>query len=1172
MSLRFYFGASGAGKSTQLYEEVTQRAAANPKQRFFVVVPDQFTMQTQKELVERHPAGGIMNIDVLSFGRLSHRIFEETGGFEMPVLDDTGKSLVLQKVARNLSKELPVIGGNLHKLGFIHEVKSAVSEFMQYGVEEEGMEKLLSYARSKGALYYKLKDLSVLYRGFQEYIKERFATTEETLSILQKKLPDSRLIRDSIVVFDGFTGFTPIQNRVIQELLRLCREVVVTVLIEEKENPFVPDEPQKLFYLSQKTVQTLEKLAAQAGVSRGRDVRLPENPCIRFRHNPELQHLERSLFRPGAAGYAGQCKKIRLIETANPREEARRTALSIRRLVREEGCCYRDIAVVVGDLKTYEDYVEEEFAKFGIPMFLDRTRGILLNPFIEYIRSALKAVEQNYSYETMFHFLKSGLCGLQEQQLDELENYVLAAGIRGRRVWNSIFTRKSREMGQDNQQRKLERLNLTREEVVRQLEPLTVRCRTMREHVEALYLFLTQNDTQKKLKDYESRFQEAGELAKAKEYAQIYRLVMELLDQLVSLLGEEEMGRKEFAEILDAGFAEIEVGTIPQSVDKVVVGDIERSRLNQVRSLFFLGVNDGNIPKSGGSGGILSDLDREFLAECEIELAPTPRQKMYTQRLYLYMNMTKPSDMLTLSYSRSTSGGKARKPSYLIGTLQKLFPELAIERPDMDMTEMSLSEKLQQAEAPQDTLRLFVDMLRDYAAGQLKEKEEPAFFVLYDNYRRQEEYAPLTELLTRQAFLRYESVPLGRETARLLYGQVLQNSVSRLERFAACAYAHFLQYGLTLQEREEYSFEDVDMGNVFHGVLEQFSNRLEEEGSTWFAFSREEGERYVEEALERYAVQYGETVLFSSARNAYAVKRMERILKRTVDTLQYQLKKGAFTPQDFEVSFSALEELDAVNIALSDREKMRLRGRIDRIDTAREGDKLYVKVIDYKSGSKSFDLVSLYYGLQLQLVVYLNAAVAMKKRENPQMEVVPAAVLYYHVADPMLKGDGQKLSAEAVNEQLKAQLRMNGAVNGEDTVVHLLDAGFESKSDVIPVERKKDGSYSARSAVYGREDLRQISDYVTGKMRQLGNQIIAGDISVNPYEKGQESACTYCSFQSVCGYDTKIEGYHKRTLSMGRDEAMEAIRQPGREAPESEETGQEAPEQEAPGREARQDG
>lgn len=1141
MSLRFYFGASGAGKSTTLYQEIVSRAQQNPRQQFMIIVPDQFTMQTQLDLVRAHPAGGIMNIDVLSFGRLAHRIFEETGGFDVPVLDDTGKSLVLRRVAKELEESLPVIGGNLHKLGYIHEVKSAISEFMQYDVDETGMEKLLQHAKGRGGLYYKLKDLSVLYQGFLQYIRERFVTTEETLHILQRQLPQSQRIQNSVVAFDGFTGFTPVQYRVMQELMGLCDEVIVTILLEHKEDPFVPGSEQKLFYLSKKTVHTLEQLAGEAGAVRGEDVRLKEHAKGRFADSPELAHLERNLFRYHRTSYEQPCENIRIVEAANPREEVRYAALAIRQLVREAGYCYRDIAVIAGDLGSYAGYVEEEFAKLDIPLFLDRTSGILLNPFIEYIRSALAVVEKGYTYEAMFHFLKSGMTGIEQDKTDRLENYVLAAGIRGKRAWNSLFTKKSRAMTEETQAACLEELNQTRELVLQQLMPLQVQCKTVEEHIQALYLFLTQNDTQRKLKRYEERFLERQDAAKAKEYAQVYRLVMELLDQIMDLLAQETMGRKEFADILDAGFGEIEVGTIPQSVDKVVVGDMERSRLTGIKALFFLGVNDGNIPKNGGNGGILSDIDREFLADADVELAPTPRRKMYTQRLYLYMNMTKPSRQLILSYVRSASDGMAKKPAYLIGTMQKLFPLLKIQCPAEEMVQLSLQEQLMAAQSAQDSLSLFVKMLREYAAGRMQPAWEPAFFVLYDHYRKEEAYAQLTKQLVEHAFYRYRPTPLGSQIASLLYGNMLGYSVSRLERFAACAYAHFLQYGLSLREREEYSFEEVDMGNVFHSVLEQFAYAINEEGYTWFDFPEEAGERIVAKALEECAAQYGETVLFANARNAYAVKRMRRILQRTVKTLQYQLKKGAFTPQDFEVSFSVLEDLEAVNIALTEQERMRLRGRIDRIDTAVEQDKLYVKVIDYKSGSKTFDVVSLYYGLQLQLVVYLNAAMEMKKKQHPDKEVVPAAVLYYHVADPFLQGDGKKMSIEEINEKLKKELCMTGAVSEEEAVIRLLDSEFTGKSDVIPVERKKDGGFSARSAAYSRQQLQQISDYVNQKMQQLGNRIMAGDIAVDPYEKGQTTACTYCAYQSVCGYDAKIEGYHRRALTMGQQEALEEI-------------------------------
>lgn len=1128
MSLRFYFGPSGAGKSYALYEEIIARSIKEPERNFLLIVPDQFTMQTQKDIVERHPNQGIMNIDVLSFGRLSHRIFEETGANTAPVLDDTGKSLVLRKVAQELADRLPVIGSNLKKTGYIHEVKSAVSEFMQYGITPDGVAELTEFAKSRGALFYKLKDLELLYRSFLDYIDKRYVTAEETLGLLRSQLAGSALIRDSVVIFDGFTGFTPIQNQVIEELLALCNEVIVTVLLGDGENPFLQDGEQRLFYLSKKTVASLEKLAKDAGAERGRDVVLKACEKSRFAGNAELSHLERFLFRYPVREYEGECRSLRIVEAASPREEVRQTALSIRRLVREENYCYRDIAVIAGNLGSYDAYIEEEFAKLDIPVFVDKTRGILLNPMIEYIRSALLVVRRNFSYEAMFHFLRSGFCGLSSEEIDMLENYVLAVGIKGKKAWTNFFTRHSKRM------QSTEYVNGLRERIIYELAPLMERQTTADGHVRALYDFLVQNEAQKKCLRFQQYFAAQNDLEREREYAQIYRLVIELLDQIQQLLENEKMNRDEFAEILDAGFAEIEVGILPQNVDKIVAGDMERTRLRQVKALFFLGVNDGNIPAGSTGGGIISDIDREFLVQSEYELSPTPRQKMYIQRLYLYMNMTKTSGKLTLSYVRSTSDGKARKPSYLIGVMHKLFPQMPVERAVTDVSAENL-------ESVQDGWMLLADEMRLYAAGQLQEPAEKELFALYQTYEQNEAWKKLLSLVSDEAFAHCPEGRLPEQIASLLYGRVLIGSISRLEQFASCAYAHFLKYGMSLQEREEYSFEDADMGNVFHGVLEKFSEALAARNLSWFDFTKEEAEELVGEALSSYAAQYGETVLFSSARNEYMIGRMRRILNRTVESLQYQLKKGAFMPQDFEVSFSEVSDLDAVDITLGEKERMRLRGRIDRIDTYESDDKVYVKVIDYKSGSKSFDIVSLYYGLQLQLVVYLNAAQGLMKKRHPDKEIIPAAVLYYHVSDPMIRGGGEELSAEAVQAKLRSELSMTGVVNCEENTLDLLDKEFAGKSDVIPAERKKDGSLSARSSVAGTEQFHKISEFVNEKIKEIGRSVLAGDIRVNPYEKGQQTACTYCAYKNVCGFDARIEGYEMRALTIDKEEAFEQM-------------------------------
>lgn len=1137
MSLRFIVGASGAGKSTCIYKEIIERSMQEPDGKFFIIVPDQFTMQTQMDLVTMHEKKGIMNIDVLSFGRLTHRIFEELGAADRPMLDDTGKSLIIRKVAAGRKEQMPVIGGNLSRTGYVHEVKSALSEFMQYGVGLKELEELADFSQKRGQLYCKLKDLKVIYEGFLDYIHDRFLTVEESLEVLAGLLPKSSLMRDSVIVFDGFTGFTPVQNKVIGKLLGLAREVIVTVTMEGTPDWDKPGKEQELFFMSRKMVRSLKDLAEAAGTQRGEDVVLKPAVLPRFGSSPELMHLERQLFRYPAKAYGAERELtgLRVMEASTQREEVRQICIEILRLVRQKGYCYRDIAVICGDFASYQSCMEQEFASYGIPAYMDQTRGIVLNPFIEYIKSALQVRAQNYSYEAVFHYLRSGLADFEPEDVDRLENYARALGIRGRKKWETMFVYRTEDMVDG--QEELDRLNALREKLVSQMEPLYGNYKKTEEFAQGLYRFIVENHVQQKLKRFEEQFEKEGDRVRAREYAQIYRLVMDLLDQIVSLIGEEASKPEEFSRILEAGFEEIQVGTIPQNVDRVMVGDMERTRLKQVKALFFAGVNEGYIPKNAGKGGIISDLEREFLTGSGKELAPSPRQQMYIQKFYLYLNLTKPSELLTLSFARMNQEGGAMRPSFLIGQLQRLFPGLTVRQPEKDPM-------LLQIQTMKDGREYLVSGLRRYADGELLPGEEAGFFTLYHVYRRDSAYQTWTGKLTDAAFVKYEESPLSRAVALALYGQTLSGSVSRLEQYAACAYAHFLRYGLKLREQGEFGLEAVDLGNIFHGVLEIFADRLKENGYTWFDFSKEEGERLIEEAVDAYAVSYNNTVLFDSARNAYMITRIKRILKRTVQTMQYQLKKGSFVPEQFEVSFSVLEELDAVNITLTEQEKMRLRGRIDRMDVKEDENHVYVKVLDYKSGSRDFSLAALYYGLQLQLVVYLNAAMEIAAKKHPDKEVVPAAMLYYRVQDPMIELPEADNSPEEINRQILRALRTTGVVNESEAVVSGLDESFADRSDVVPVERKKDGSYSARASVMAQEDFKTVSEYVNQKIRQAGRQILDGRLALDPYAQGNRTACDYCAYKKVCGFDQKINGFGLRELeNLKDDEALMRIRE-----------------------------
>ncbi len=1135
MSLQFYFGPSDEENSRSIYASIIEQAMAEEKRNFLVLVPDQFTMQTQKELVTMHPRGGILNIDVLSFGRLGHRVFEEVGKEETVILDDTGKSLVIQKVAGNLKEQLPVLGKFLHKQGYIHEIKSAISEFMQYGIGTQDVSKLIDYAQKRGALSCKLKDLETLYKGFSDYVSGKYVTTEETLEVLRKSLQKSAIVKDSVCVLDGFTGFTPIQNRLIQELMVQCKQVIVVLNLGKGENPYEQKGQQELFALTKKTVADLVRLAEEVQVTHNpaEDVYLEEKEEKR----DTLRFLSQNVFRYKKEVYTGPLEGLHICEYLDQKQEVHQTALEIKRLV-QQGYSYRDIAIVTGDLETYGPYVESEFQKLELPCYIDRTRNIVLNPMIEGIRSVLELYIRNFPYESVFHYLRSGISDIPKEDVDLLENYVRKTGAKGFRSYDHVFVQRAGYgEGKDNQQvdQRLMQINATRETFVKQVAKLRLDKKAKASvYINGLYEFLLENKVQERLEEYSRMFAEKEDLAKTREYAQIYRLVMDLLDQVYSLLGEEEISMEEFLEILEAGFGEIEVGTIPQNVDRILVGDMERTRIKSVRVMFFLGVNDGNIPRNASNGGIISDMDREFLQTSGTELAPTPRQQMFIQRFYLYLCLSRPKDKLYVSFACMNRQGKSMRPAYLIDTLKKMFPKLSLEYPQNDpLSEQILSYK--------DGLDYLAGGINRFACGVMPKEEYKDFYTLYRAYGEGEQ-AKIREKYTDLAFQRYQESFLSKAVSEGLYGKILENSVSRLETFSQCAYKHFLQYGLRLREREELGFEAVDLGNVYHTVLENFSKRLETDRILWTDFTEEYVEEAVDKAMEELAVSYGFGVLYRSAQNEYAMVRMKRVLRRTITTLQKQLKKGVFVPSAYEVSFQSVDKLQNISLGLSGEEKMRLMGRIDRIDEAVVEDKVYVKVVDYKSGDKKFDLAALYFGTQLQLVVYMDAALEYEQKKHPEKQIIPGAMLYYHVEDPLVETT-EELTAEQIDLKIMDQLRTKGLVNSDDNIPEYFDRGLEGKSLVIPIERKVDGGLYSRSSVMSGEDLTLLSRFTQKKIADIGKQILEGNICVNPKMKGQNNSCTYCSYKQVCPYDKNIAGYEFTEQSMSDKDALLKIKE-----------------------------
>lgn len=1121
MSLQFVLGASGAGKSSRIYQWVIEWAVTHPDMQYIILVPDQYTMQIQKQMVLMHPGHAILNIDVLSFNRLYHKVMEELGGDFLTPLDDTGKNLILRQLAESMKEELPVLGRLMHRHGYISEVKGIISEMQQYGISPDGMKTLIDSSSSRRGLQARLEDVQKLYSAYVEYQEGNYRTSESMYPILTRRLKESAYFKNTVILLDGFTGFTPVQMPLIQEMMVLAKDMYVTMTIDEEPEEVTTE--QQLFYTSAKSIRDLEKLAEEA--------RVPVNTYIwcnaegRFALSKELAHFEKNLFRTVPVAYEEEPSRIQMLQAVNPSRESLWTAREIKRLIREDGYQYRDIAVICGSMDAYCFHLQEAFRRMDIPCFVDATSKILHNPAMELLQGLLELLERDFSYTGVMRYLRSGFSSLTIEEVDLLEIYLIETGVRGLRAFRRPFTRKAKDFS-------LDVINNLREKLLAEIKPcLFTGQETVKVYIEQLYDFLTSLSVEYKLQSYAEYFEKIGDISRAREYRQIYRKIMDLFNQMVVLMGDEVLSLESFGEILKAGLDELQVGLIPAKVDQVLIGDMERTRLGQIKVLFFVGLNDTNIPGNNTKGGMLSDMDREFLNGVGVELAPTKRQLQFRQHFYLYQQLTKPSERLYLSYALVDNSEKEIRPSYFVGTVKTLFPKLEVRKISEDTLAEHVSELFSQCSV----------LLRKYAEGSLKEQDVSRLYIMLMTLQQ---YGSMEQVntLVEEAFLVGGNEMLDAQIARELYGSVLYGSISRLEQYAACPYGHFLKYGLGLREPKEFVLESADLGNIFHDVLADFGKDLEQDGYNWKDFPLHYGEQKVSERLALIKEQYGDELLLDKARNGYALSRADRILKRSIQVLQKHMQVSEFTTYGLEIDFDVSCEWNTTRELM-----MRLQGRIDRLDVAVAEDDMYVKVIDYKSGNKQLELECIYAGLQMQLVVYLDSATKLLAQRYPKKNIHPAAMFYYRVADPVVSVEGAENLDELPDALLKEQ-RSRGILNSDPTVVRLLDKEMDTTSKVIPLSLKKDGTPARGSGACTEEQFAIMQDFMQHKLYEMGKEIVTGHIEKKPYtRKSQDEGCTYCPYKGVCGFDEKQYGYEKRQIeALSAEEVwqkMQEIRQ-----------------------------
>ena len=1142
MSIRFIYGRAGTGKSKFCIDEIKNKVNSDETNKLILLVPEQYTFMTENKVLRAIGEAAFLRTEVLSFKKMAHIVFDECGGRVKEVIKESGRNMLIHRVLNENMDSLDYFKKISREQGFNEIISDIITEFKKYNIDTENL-RLINEKVDDNELNEKLKELSLIYEAFNLKMNEGYIDGDDELTLLNKKLVEKNIYEGAEVWIDEFTTFTPQQLDIIRLLAKECKRINITLCMDSSSTLNRNEDVTDIFNPIKNTENKILKIMKENNIGYDTPINLNNNTPYRFINSKELRHIEKYFFTYPFNAFRGENKEVSLYKANNIYDEVERVAKDIVRLVRDEGYRYRDISVVCRNIDDYEKITSVIFKDYNIPYFMDKKLQLLGNPLIVLITSAFEIMFKNWSYESVFKYLKSGLTGIDGDYIDILENFVLERGIKGYKwIAKDILSENWFNSGNE----------LTEEEIAIAEIMEEVRCplmtfhnkingkHTVKDICKSIYEFLLDIEVFQRIDSWIEKFEEINLEDKVKEYSQVERIVIDTLDQAVDVIGEEELESFEFFKILNSGFSNEEIGVIPVALDQVNIGDVARIKGRELKALYIVGINDGIFPSSKKEEGILSDRDREILNEVGIFLASDTRTRVFEEQFLLYTALTIGSEYLMLSYPMADFEGKSLRPSIVIPRIKKVLPNLIEESSiyNLDIKKNKYSKVI----SPTTTFNeLILAVRRDFD----KEDIEEYWPIVYNWFKNNDDYKEKVENIFKG--LTYSNI--GDKVAKRKLRELYQNdigklvfSVSRLEKYAECPFSYFVQYGLKAKNRKIYEFTPPDLGSFVHEVLDSFTYKVKQEGILWSELNKEKCKEIISNLIDKRLEEESNSILNSTNRYKYLAKRFKRVISRSVAVISEQIGKGEFEVFKNEFNFGSYSTGEAITLNLPSDEKIYLQGRIDRIDTLDLDGDTYVRIIDYKTGAKKFDLNELYYGLQMQLLVYLDALIKNSKYIlNKQAK--PGAVLYFKIDDPIIKGKKEMTTEEVEIEVLDA-LKMKGLVLKDARVVRAMDKDIEGYSLVIPAAFKKDGNFKSNSDVITEEEFKMLREYVNKKMVELCEDMLSGNIKIEPTKNSNRTHCEYCDFASICQFDTNIkDNKYKVVIRKSQDEIWNNIKE-----------------------------
>ncbi|MBQ2756462.1 MAG: PD-(D/E)XK nuclease family protein [Oscillospiraceae bacterium] len=1096
--LEIILGTSGSGKTVAVYEKIADCATAGKE--VILLVPEQYSFESERTLFDRIGAELMTKVEVFSFKRLANAVFKKYGGISAEVINETGKLFIMSAALYQLSDSLDFYAkkaSNPNSISAVSDLVAMVDELKNACVTAEMLRNAAEQVDAEGkktTLGSKVKELALIMESYCALLDAAGSDSADDLVRACRFLAEDNFFEGKKIYIDSFNDFTADEFLMLEYMISGAESVTVAL---ECDSIYDELDGCGLFSIVQKTAQKLIRKARKEGVQ----VAAPE-VCRAGRRflEPTLAHLEQNLLRAKQVRYNGEAKGIKLVAAQNCYDEFEFVAAEIRKLVAENGYRYKDIAVIARNAAAYGDAVSAAFKKYSIPFFFDKRTAIASKPLITLMICAVRTAAEGYSSELLMRLAKTGLAGLDVEEIGKLEDYVYIWGINGGR-WKRDFTEDpfGFEGGREDSKARLEEINALRHRLISPLEKL-------REAVEgcdgegfavAVYAYLKRLEISEQLEKLAQQYEDIGEKEFADELEPLWELTVSLLEQFAVTLKGVCLPEKRFAELFRLAAAKADIAAIPHTVDQVIVGAADRIRTGTVKAVFVVGVNEGEFPAVYDQSGILTAEDRRELSKCGIDIAEQWDNRPLFERLFLYNAVTCSSERVYISYKKQELEGKLLQPSAVIRQITGIFPSVTVENTAVKNAAEDIWNNATAFEI--------------YVAGR-RDKSSQFISSLREYLLTEAEFAGRTRHLDG-VFKPQNFKIADKETAQKLIGKKLRLAPSNVERYFDCRFKYFCYDCLRLKKKRKAEMSPLETGTLIHHVLENMLAAHQPKELAVIEFG--ELKNQVEQLLSGYLEENLGGSVEKTARFVYLYERLKDGIIRLLRRIGDEFENSDFVPAAFELAIKENSpQVKSVKLYTKEGTEVVVEGYVDRVDVMEKDGKRYVRVVDYKSGGKKFNLADVYYGLNMQMLIYLFSI--QRQGSGVLADAIPAGVLYLP-ADGSVISVERKDSEEEIVEKSRKHYKMNGLLLNDMEAITGMDRDHSGK--FIPASFSKNGTlYRAEVSPYlaTAEEMGKICRHIDGLITDMAQALSDGEVCALPMNSGSHLACDFCDYSDIC--------------------------------------------------------